>query len=61
MFRNQVFIFANNSRSKQNQKSPEHAFVETGKQEMCAKFQRKILNSTVVGVRQSFQFLRQKA
>ena len=27
---------------------------------MCAKFQQKKLNSMVVGVRQSFQFLRQK-
>ena len=27
--------------------------------ETCAKFQQKIVNSTVVGARQSFQFFRQ--
>ena len=27
---------------------------------MCAKFQQKMLNSMVVGARQSFQFFRQK-
>ena len=55
--RNQVFlVFANNSRSKQNKKSP---FVDIGKQETCAKFQQKIFNTIVVGVRQSFQVLRQ--
>ena len=53
-------IFANNSISKQNIKIPEHAFVDLGKKEMCAKFQQKILNSMVVGARQSFQFFIQK-
>ena len=52
-------IFANNSRSKQNKKNPEHPFVGTGKQETCAKFQKKILNSRVVGARQSSQIFRQ--
>ena len=32
------FEFANNSRSKPNKKNPEHAFVDNGKQEKCAKF-----------------------
>ena len=32
MCKNQVFlIFANNLRSKQNKKSPEHPFVDIGK------------------------------
>ena len=30
------------------------------KYKTCAKFQQKILNSVVVGARQSFQFFRQK-
>ena len=55
MCRNHVFfIFANNPRPKQNKKNPEHTFVDIGKQEMCAKFQQKKLNSIVVGARQSF-------
>ena len=53
-------IFANNLRSKQNKKNPEHPFVDIGKYETCAKFQLKILNSIVVGARPSFQFFRQK-
>ena len=48
-------IFANNSRSKQNKKSPTHPFVDIGKKETCAKFQQKLLNCRVVGARQSFQ------
>ena len=60
MCRNQVFlIFENNSRSKQNKRSPAHRFVDIGKQETCAKFQQKILNCRVVGARQSFQIFRQ--
>ena len=60
MCRNQViFNFVNNSRYKQNRKNPEHLFVHIGKQETCVKFQQKILNSRVVGARQSFQFFRQ--
>ena len=51
--------FINNSRSKQNFKNPTHAFVDIRKMEMCTKFQQKIVNSTVVGARQSFQFFRQ--
>ena len=35
-------------------------FVETVKQEMCAKFQQQLLNSMVVKARQSFKFFRQK-
>ena len=43
---NQVFhTFINNSRSKQNKKSPKHPFVDTANQEMCAKSPQKILNS----------------
>ena len=37
-----------------------HTLVDIAKQKTCAKFQQKILNSMVVGVRQSFQFFRQK-
>ena len=39
-------------------KIPQTLFVDIVKQKMCAKFQQKILNSVVVGVRQSFQFFR---
>ena len=60
MCRNQVFfIFANNSRSKQNKKYTAFPFVDTGKLEACKKFQQKILNCRVVGARQSFQIFRQ--
>ena len=51
--------FINNSRSKQSKKNPTHAFVDIHKTETYAKFQQKILNSTVVGAHQSFQFFRQ--
>ena len=51
--------FINNSRSKQNKKNFSHHFVNIGKTETCAIFQQKILNSAVVGARQSFQCLRQ--
>ena len=34
-------------------------FVDIGKTEACARFQEKILNYTVVGAHQSFQFFRQ--
>ena len=40
-------------------KNPEHPFVDSGKQEMCIKFQQKLLKSTVIGTLQSFQFFRQ--
>ena len=53
------YIFINNSRSKQNEKNPEHSFLDIVKQKTCAKFQRKILNVMIVGARQSFQFFRQ--
>ena len=49
----------NNSRSKQNQKSSKHVFLDTGKTEMCAKFQQRILYSTIVGARQSSKCFRQ--
>ena len=52
------YIFINNSRSKQNEKNPEHAFVNIVKYETWAKFQPKKKNFVVVGARQSFQFLR---
>ena len=38
-------------------KNPTHPFVGVGKQETCAKFQKKILNSRVVAGRQSSKFL----
>ena len=53
------FIFANNSRSKQNLKSPGHYFEDIGKKETCAKPQHKIFNSMVVGARHTCQFFRQ--
>ena len=31
-------IFANNSRSRQNKKNPEHSLVNIGKWETCASF-----------------------
>ena len=46
--------------SKQNKKNPEYSFLNIIKKKTCAKFQQKILNSMVVGARQSFQFFRQK-
>ena len=42
-------------------KYPTNSFVDITKKKTCAKFQQKILNTMVVGARQSFQFLRQKA
>ena len=51
--------FINNSRSKQSFKNPTHLFVDIRKTETCEKFQQKIINSTVVGACQSFQFIRQ--
>ena len=54
------YIFINNTRSRQNEKNPEHPFVDIVKYKTCAKFQQKILNSMVVGAPQSFQFFRQK-
>ena len=54
-------IFANNSKSKQSKRNPEHPFVDVGKKETCVKFQQKILNSMVVGARQSFQCFRHNA
>ena len=53
------YIFINNSRSKQNEKNPEHSFLDIVKQKTCAKFQRKILNVMIIGARQNFQFFRQ--
>ena len=50
----------NNSRSKQNKKHPQHLFVDTGKTELCANFQQKILNSMAVGAREIFQFFGKK-
>ena len=47
------------ARSKQIKKNLEHNFVDIGKQETCVKFQQKIFKSMVVGVRASFQFIRQ--
>ena len=52
--------FINNSRSKQNKKSPTHNFVEITKWKTCGKFQLIILKSMVVGACRSFPFFRQK-
>ena len=52
--------FANNSRSKQNEKNLEHPIVGIGKKETQDKFQQRILNSMVVGARQNFDIFRQK-
>ena len=51
------YTFINNSRSKEN---PTHPFVDITKKKTCAKVQQKILNSMVVGARQSFSFFKQK-
>ena len=53
-------LFLKNSKSKQNKKNPTHHFADITKRKTCAKFQRKILNSMVVGAPQIFQFFRQK-
>ena len=59
MCRKQMFlIFANDSRSEQNIKNPEHAFVDIGKQETCVNLSKRILSAMAVGTCQSFQFLR---
>ena len=50
----------NNLRPEQNIINLEHSLVDIGKQETCAKFQLKILNSIVVAACQNFQFFRQK-
>ena len=42
-----------------NQKNLKQTLVDIGKMETCTKFQQKILNCTLVGARQSFQFFRQ--
>ena len=55
------YIFVDNSRSKQNKKDPEHAFVDIVKQERCAKFQQNILHFVAVGACQKFRFFRQIA
>ena len=52
-------IFINNSRSKQNKTNTEPAFVDIIKWKACGNFQQKILNSMVLGTRQSFQFFRE--
>ena len=52
-------MFISQSKSKQNKTNPQHFFADIGKTETCAKCYRKILNSTVVGARQSFQFFRE--
>ena len=51
--------FINNSWSKLNFKNPTNPFIDIRKTETCAKFQQKIIDSTAVGARQSFQFFRQ--
>ena len=51
--------FINNSRSEQNKESPDHPFADISKTEMCSKFQQEMVNSIVVGARQSLQFFRE--
>ena len=48
------YTLINNSRHKQYKKNPTHTFVDINKYKTCAKFQRTILNSIVVGARESF-------
>ena len=54
------FIFANNSRSKQNEKNPEHCFADIVKKETCVKFYQKILNFVVVGSLSKFLIFQKK-
>ena len=54
------YTFFNKSKWKENKKNPTHTFVDITKSKTCAKFQQEILNSMVVGARQSFQFFSQK-
>ena len=49
-------ILANNSRSKEKKKLPK---VSISKYETSAKFEQKLLNTMVVGDRQSVEFFRQ--
>ena len=59
MCRNQVFfILASNSRSKKKKTLPEHPCIDSDKKETCVTFQQTILNSRVVGARQSYQVFR---
>ena len=55
-----LLTHVNDSTSKQNKKNATYPFVGITKQKTCVKFQPKILNSMVVGARQSFQFFRQR-
>ena len=57
--RNYGFIFLLINQDLSKIKNPKHYFVENVKWETGAKFQRKLLNSMVVGARQGFQFFRQ--
>ena len=52
-------ILVNNSSSKQNKQNPTQAFVDIDEYGTSAKFQQKLIQSLVVGARQSFQFFRQ--
>ena len=52
------FILANNASFKADIKNPEHPSVNIRKWQLNAKFQQKLLNSMVVGARQSLQFFR---
>ena len=52
------FILANNPNSKPDRKNPEHTSVNIRKWQLSTKFQQKLLNSMVVGARQSLQFFR---
>ena len=49
-------IFINNPRSKQNKKNPKHRKKTFLTRKRVQNFSKKILNSMVIGARQSFKF-----
>ena len=53
------YIFVNNSRSKQNKKIPNTLLQTLVSRKRVQNFSKNVLNSLVVGARQSFQFFRQ--
>ena len=56
MCRNQVFWFLQITQDLNKiKKNPEYPFADIGKYETFTKLQQKILNSMIVGARQSFQ------
>ena len=53
-----LYIFINNSRSKQSKKIPNTILLTLLSTKRLQKFEQKTLNSMVVGAHQSFQFFR---